>query len=315
MGHAFLWIYTLALALGSAVLIRGALIRTRGYIHLATGAGILLAILLLSFIDPDVLNLPASLLASSAIAFSWVHTYARRKAVLTPLQSERTTNLIVPVQDKPPQLRERVLRLACGLGALILTIQACWILVPEAFAARGSSTAISAGDRNDLDRGASLAVVRGDLWAQSGLAHVGISERKGWPDGSPRQARASLVNALRFSPYQARVWLILARLSNQFGWAGYDPAALLKMSYYTAATDARLLPATLKLALHLRATETDVELQDLVRRDTELVLRRFPVLRPALAEAVEGARPGVKALAEHIIGQLDPDFLRTVQPK
>jgi hypothetical protein len=113
------------------------------------------------------------------------------------------------------------------------------------------------------------------------------------------------VNALRFSPYDGPVWLTLARLADQFGWSDSDPAALLKMSYYTAATDAELLPATLKLALRLPAIETDIELQDVVRRDIELVLLRFSRFRPALAEAFEGASGAGKTLAEQVIVQLD----------
>jgi hypothetical protein len=311
MGYAFLWVYIVVLALGSALLVRNSLIRTRGYIHLATGAAILLAVLLLSFIDPDVLSLPDALLASSTLGFALVHTRSKEKARSTPLRSPEAESRIIPVQVSHSD--ERVLRLACGLGAFILATQGLWVLGPEAIASRELSAVTSAGNTADLDRAASLAAIRGDLWAKCGLVRAGLSERNGWHDGSAQQARVSLVNALRFSPYDGPVWLTLARLADQFGWSDSDPAALLKMSYYTAATDAELLPATLKLALRLPAIETDIELQDVVRRDIELVLLRFSRFRPALAEAFEGASGAGKALAEQVIAQLDPTFLKSLR--
>lgn len=144
---------------------------------------------------------------------------------------------------------------------------------------------------------ASVAMVRGDLWAQSALVRAAL------------MVRERLVKALLYAPYQPEIWLKLAQLADQFKWTHYNALALLKMVYYMGASDIKLVPPRTKLALRLDGAVADIELRDMVKGDMELILRHRPALTPALLEAYRAATPTGRALADSVVARLKPDLL------
>jgi hypothetical protein len=314
MGRAFLWLFVLALATGAALLIRASLRRSRDSVYAACGAGILLAILLITFLNSNLLSLPASLLASAALGLAWAQSRSDTDDASSAAEISASA---IPTSEQP-HLYRRTVKLACALFGLLLMAGACWILIPEFYLSGASrsevaGTTASLEESESLDKAASLALVRGDLWTKSALASAALLESKPPSNSANDRVRERLVSALTSAPYQADVWLTLARLANQFKWTRYDVAALLKMVYYMGSNDVDLVAARTKLALRLNMTTVDVELQDFVKRDVNLILRRWPELRPALVEAYGAANPEGRALVEGVIARNDPAFLSALR--
>src|SRR5262245_17540667 len=72
--------------------------------------------------------------------------------------------------------------------------------------------------RGRAEAAASFALVRGDLWAESGFTYANLL----WADeagaGLDARARSNLERALRFSPHRGDVWLTLAGLATRYKW-------------------------------------------------------------------------------------------------
>jgi hypothetical protein len=192
-------------------------------------------------------------------------------------------------------------------------------LIPDFYLSRGLAAQVDVGGAAarsaNFDKAASLALVRGDLWASSALARAALMESNPAANSDSVKLRERLVQALVFAPYQPKVWLKLAQLADQFKWTGYSTLALLKMVYYTGASDIDLVPPRTKLALRSDDAVADVEVQDLVKRDIELILRRSSELSPALVEAYRSATPAGRALANSVVARLEPAFLDALRSK
>src|SRR5204863_10035111 len=72
------------------------------------------------------------------------------------------------------------LRVAVGLFGLFLAAQSVWILLPERYRPNhirppldGNGAAISFAEQDKIKRAASVAVVRGDLWAEAAFTYGG----------------------------------------------------------------------------------------------------------------------------------------------
>lgn len=313
MGRAFLWMFVLALTAGAALLIRASLSRSRDHVYAATGAGILVATLLVTFVNSNLLELPASLVATAALGLAWAQSRSDSNNGNSPLE---VSGRALPTSEGG-RLHGAAVRFACLLFSLVLMAGAFWILMPQFYSSGGlrsgkARPVASIAEGENLDKAASLALVRGDLWAKSALASAALLESNPAPNSADDRVRERLVKALTYAPYQPDVWLRLARLADQFKWSGYDVPALLKMVYYTGSNEVDLVAARTKLALRLAPT-SDPELQDFVKRDVNLILRRWPDLRPALAEAYRSANPEGRALADGAIARTDPAFLKAVR--
>jgi hypothetical protein len=81
------------------------------------------------------------------------------------------------------------------------------------------------------------------------------------------------------------------------------------MSYYTGSNELYLTPLRLLIAIQSVAL-TDSELEGFVRRDVEMILTRFPELRPALATAYNVAEPDAKRFLESVVAEIEPAFLQ-----
>ena len=216
------------------------------------------------------------------------------------------------------------LRVALALFGVFLSAQAAWILLAERqrlnhirLPVDGKTATITFAEQDKSKQAASLAVVRGDLWADSAFAHGSQL----WIDRAMEldadqlnaEARTALTRALRYSPHRGDVWLMFAALADQYKWSEYQPSLLLKMSYYTAPNELALFPLRLNVSLHAKSVIDDAELQDMVKRDISVILTRAPALKPALVAAYRSALPQGKVLAERVISEIDPGYLGVVR--
>jgi len=172
-----------------------------------------------------------------------------------------------------PQTR---LRLAILAFAMLIGVQAAWVLVAElaAFAAGGARGA------------AELARWRGDLWAA--CAQDGRNE-------------AAAERAVRLAPHEAGAWLVLA----SFPPPASNPADSLKMSYYTGPNAAELMPPWLFVSVQL-AMLADGDIHQLMRRDIRTIVSPRTHLNPTIVAAhrIEAQRAIEAAVAE-----VDTDLL------
>jgi hypothetical protein len=219
------------------------------------------------------------------------------------------------------------LRVALAFFGVFLSAQAAWILLAERYRLNhirlpvdGKTATVAFAERDKIRHAASLAVVRGDLWAESAFTYSG----RLWIDRSTEldagdqlntDALTTLTRALRYSPHRGDVWLAFAALADQYKWPGYQPSLLLKMSYYTAPNEIALFPLRLTVSLHAHGVIDDAELQDMVRRDISVILTRTPGLKPALVAAYGSALPQGKVFAERVISEIDPGYLGLVGAK
>ena len=216
-------------------------------------------------------------------------------------------------------------RVALALFGVVLSTQAAWILLAERYRLNhiwvpldGRPVTIAVAEQDKIKQAASLAVVRGDLWAASAYTYGG----RVWIDHAMERDAGDQLNtkvledltrALRYSPHRGDVWLMFAALADQYHWPGYQPSLLLKMSYYTAPNELALFPLRLNVSLHVRGVIDDAELQDMVKRDISVVLTRAPALKPALVAAYRSALPQGKVFAERVISEIDPGYLDVVR--
>jgi hypothetical protein len=219
------------------------------------------------------------------------------------------------------------LRLALVLFSVFLSAQAAWILLAESYRLNhirlpvdGKTATIAFAERDKIKHAASLAIVRGDLWAESAFTYssrlwIDRSTELGAGDQLNTEALTALTRALRYSPHRGDVWLVFAALADQYKWPGYQPSLLLKMSYYTAPNEVALFPLRLNVSLHAHGVIDDAELQDMVRRDISVILTRAPSLKPALIAAYRSALPQGKLFAERVISEIDPGYLGVIRAR
>lgn len=113
---------------------------------------------------------------------------------------------------------------------------------------------------------------------------------------------------LSISPYTPELWLALALLQVQRD--PHDPVVVeaLKMAYFVAPNDARLMPARIDMAARFDALALP-DVKDLVRNDVRLILIRRPGSRSALVSAYRRASKLGKAFLEDAVESIDSSFL------
>jgi len=328
MGRPFLYGLIILAVFAAYVLFRKALLRGRDYYYAGCGAGSMIAMLVASFANASLLGLAASLLTASVLGMA----YAQSK------RSGHANGNDIPVQ--PVALSIEQTRYAAsrstptqtwfrsGLLAfsIVLASLSAWIIVPEYYRPSrvqllaDRQTSLSRGDPADQQnarRAALVARVRGDLWAESAFTHsdllwkepVAVQENSG---GASNDTRMDLENAIRYAPHRGDAWLMLAAMADRYHWQGLQPAALLKMSYYTAPNDLALFPLRLQASLQPNNLK-DPEIQDLTRRDIRLIVTKIPSLKPALIAAYKTAPPASKTTVERLIAEIDPTYLAAMR--
>jgi hypothetical protein len=226
-----------------------------------------------------------------------------------------------------PGRSHRVFRGAAMTFAFVLACQAMWILTAEfyrpelpVFPADAKAADVATTQRSAATAAASVGVVRGDLWAECALTYLGLL----WNDNQDRvspqtpetmqRAREVADRALRFSPHDARIWLILAGLDSRFDWLNGKAAAALRMSYYTGANETELIGLRLPLAVRSDAL-SNKDFQQLVGHDIRVIVTRKPGLKPVILAAYRDALPTGQQFIEQTLTEIDPTQLERLRPQ
>lgn len=117
---------------------------------------------------------------------------------------------------------------------------------------------------------------------------------------------------LSVSPYNPELWMALSLLQAQRD--PHDPVVVeaLKMAYFIAPNDARLMPVRIDLAARFDALAIP-DVKDLVGNDVQLIMTRRPELKSAIVSAYRRASVLGKAFLEHAVESIDPSFLATLR--
>jgi hypothetical protein len=328
MGRPFLYGLIILAVFAAYVLFRKALLRGRDYYYAACGAGCMIAMLVASFANAGLFGLAASLLTASVLGMAFAQSKRSGNAegndipaqpvALSIEQTRYATSRSTPAQS---WFRSGLLAFSAVLASL-----SAWIIVAEYYRPprvqllADRQTSLSRGDPADQQnakRAALVARVRGDLWAESAFTHSDLLWKEPVPGpessgGASNDTRMDLENAIRYAPHRGDAWLMLAAMADRYHWQGLQPAALLKMSYYTAPNDLALFPLRLQASLQPNNLK-DPEIQDLAKRDIRLVVTKIPSLKPALIAAYRAAPPASKTMVERLITEIDPTYLAAMR--
>lgn len=122
------------------------------------------------------------------------------------------------------------------------------------------------------------------------------------------EAQNRVKQTLSVAPYNAELWLALALLRAQRNPRDPLLTATLKMAYFTAPSDARLMAVRLDAVTRFDAV-ADPELKELARGDVRLMLMRQGELKPAVLSAYRRASNLGQAFLEESVQSIDPSFL------
>jgi hypothetical protein len=122
------------------------------------------------------------------------------------------------------------------------------------------------------------------------------------------EAQENVVGVLKAAPYNSSLWVLLALLQAQRSPGGQPTIETLKMSYFTAPTDARLMPLRL-YAVARSETLADPDLRALALGDVRLMLTRNADLKAAVLSAYQRASSIGKTFLEDSVRSIDPTFV------
>jgi len=315
MGRPFLWLIALIAAVWAALLSRAALKRGRDYIYPAAGAGCIAVFLISALSNSGGLALAPSLILSVVLGLA----IAQSKGDAAAAPAHPIPDIASSRFD--PHMFGGYLRGALAVYGIVLVMQSVWMLLPEAlrpapirFPSDQRHATVARQDQEKVYRSATIAALRGDLWAESAFTEAALIWSEAAFETEPSAARnamtsMSLLKTLHHAPHRSDAWLMLAATCERLKLPKCDAAALLKMSYYTAPDDHGLLPVRLAQALRAKDIPGDDELADMVRRDIRFVLARSAELRPALISAYRTASPAGRLLVERTVTPVDPEYL------
>ena len=198
-------------------------------------------------------------------------------------------------------------RFYAGALGVALCVQAIWLFGAEAirpalpyFPADTREAKVLAASRTAAAAAALIGWPRGELLTERALTAnapvIAAFESNTVPplDGD---AAAADESAARWSPSDARGWLLLAA-SNASPPGDHQRAPrALKMSYYTSPYNEELFP--LRILLAARSTGTiDDELRDCITLELDLILRKRPDLKDYVLRMLTTASPAVRQLLE-----------------
>ena len=205
-------------------------------------------------------------------------------------------------------IRLRLFALALGI---VLGVEAAWLLAAEVirptlpyFTTNKTEIEIAAKHRAAAALAAHLGWPRGELWVEAAItADAGSIEAA----TATNTAIAPTTTAAALAPYDARSWLLLAIAAMQ---SGNEKVALapLKMSFYMAPNDGRLIPFRLRIAVRFQST-SDEELQNLIEHEMRAILMHAPMLKPSIVTAYRDASLEGRRFMEDKLGLLDTQFL------
>jgi hypothetical protein len=160
---------------------------------------------------------------------------------------------------------------------------------------------------------AAIAPFRSDLKADYAVALAGQTlKSNGEKIQDDATAQNAAKNALKMSPHDSRIWLVLALLQARSDLGNSLVAESLKMSYLTGPNLAELILIRLDLVT-LNHSLNDSELSELARGDVRAILTQFPDQRQAIMnDYVRGSSVG-KAFLEESARMFDPEFADTLR--
>jgi hypothetical protein len=209
-------------------------------------------------------------------------------------------------------------RLSMSLYGVILGAASLWLLLAElprtsvsALPMSHELAARAATKRDDALWAARLGRLRGDLWAESTFTFADLQ----WSASvSPRlldNAKASATRAIRLSPANSSVWLLLTELALRYRWSAPNPIETIKMAYYSGAHEDELIPLRLLISARLDDS-TDPELERLLRSDVESALMYRPNLKPAVLSAYNQGTAQARHVIQGVASQIDSSFAQSL---
>jgi hypothetical protein len=313
MGRAFLCGLLIVTVVGACTLFKRSLSRGYDYVYAAVGAGTSVSLLILAFAEDGVLDFGVSLLVAALYGLAFGQSLSSQE-LLESARDQHSTGWRAHLAA----LHKSWGRLALASIGVVLITQAAWMISQWWYPGDGLSTmtaAFSDGALTDkVSKAASIAPARKDVWMTQQSSAAAQTKTDGDSFGNQSTSRPSTMNAfanaLHYSPLRGDNWLMLAAISKQQKSAGYNAAALLKMSYYTAPNEIDLIPLRLSVALGTDAVIREPELRDLVGRDLKVAIARQPAFRPAIVAAYQSASADGKSFIEGLISEYDPSYLR-----
>lgn len=221
------------------------------------------------------------------------------------------TNRSAPAQSRSA-LKLRIFSIAL---ATVLCLQAIWILAPEFYR---PPLPFFPTTRNEVDEfsnaraaaadAARLGWIRGDLWVDYALAADALFLGRISDSASHIGEENSEIaeHAATLAPYDARAWLLLSNLNFVVGAKVENAVAQLKMSFYTAPNDSRLVP--LRISLAARLPFIDEETQNLLEHDLRLAALHKPNLNSAIVTAYNNGSSVGREIIGKRLADIDPRF-------
>jgi hypothetical protein len=210
-------------------------------------------------------------------------------------------------------------RLYAIIFAVVLGLQAAWLLSAELmrvplpfFPSDKSEIEYASAQRDRAAAAAWLGWLRGDLWADYALTADSRLLNDVPASAANDKTKPVSERALALASYDARLWLLLSAINAQSGWKDDKTLAQLKMSYYTAPNDTRLIPLRMVTAMQSQAIG-DEELQGLAEHEIRTLTLRKPELKPIIVMAYRGASPAGRRFIEEKLAALDRKFLIELQ--
>jgi hypothetical protein len=183
-------------------------------------------------------------------------------------------------------------------------------LITGSYALASSFAELSALDRPAFpsDPAKISASVAGELPEWLRVAQSGKQEPTTETTDRNDRARARVKSSLSVSPYSPDLWLALALLQAQRDPRDPTFSEALKMSYFIAPNEMKLMPVRLDAATLFDAL-ADPDLKELARGDVRLMVTRQPELRASVTSAYRRASRRGKAFLEEAVQSIDPSFL------
>lgn len=209
-------------------------------------------------------------------------------------------------------------RLGLSLYGIILGAASLWLLLAElprtsvtALPTSRETAATAAAQRDDALWSARVGRVRGELWAKSTFTFADLEWAASASARLLDEAKASATRAVRLSPVNSSVWLLLADLASRYRWEAPKSVETIKMAYYSGPHEDALIPLRLVTSARLDDA-TDPELERLFRSDVETILTSRPGLRPAVVSAYSQGTPQAQQLIQDVAGQINSAFARSL---
>jgi hypothetical protein len=225
--------------------------------------------------------------------------------------------IMSPHAPRQAQFRKLLLAFSC-----VLAIAGIWNLMAEA--ARPSAIKFpgdgilqdAANTRRQAALAARLAVVRGDLWAESFFSYSDLTAAQNGkalePSTMLHEDLPEGLRALSYAPHRSDVWLLLADLVVRYRMERPSAGAALKMSYYTGSHAPSLTALRLTIAFRSDALD-DADVQRFVEGDLRTILGRKPELRPTIVQAYALASAEGRQLIERVTQETDPSFITSLR--